>query len=196
MGTKRPTSGAPPEQAMSKTYDIEQTTAGILSGLDQLAATSPPPARAERAGKRTILAQDAVRARIRKMIEAGYQPTQIASICEQAGMPVLARTITGICASNDPDSSPARQPVRRKRRSRRKPSASKSATGPSASAVSDHDVAGASATEPPASGTALTPSPGGTDPNDELRRLLAEGDEDSGGGAGRKKRRGNFIGED
>ena len=176
---------------MSKTYDIEQTTAGILSGLDQLAATSPPPARAERAGKRAILAQDAVRARIRKMIEAGYQPTQIASICEQAGMPVLARTITGICASNDPDSSPARCPARRKRRLRRKTSAEKVATGPAASAVSDHDVAGAPATEPPP-----TSAPGSTDSNDELRRLLADGEEDGTSGAARKKRHGNFIGED
>ena len=34
------------------------------------------------------------------------------------------------------------------------------------------------------------------DANDELRRLLADGEEDGTGGAGRKKRRGNFIGED
>jgi hypothetical protein len=181
---------------MSKTYDIEQTTAGILSGLDQLNATEPQPARAERVGKRAILAQDAVRARIREMIEAGYQPAQIAKVCDHAGMPVLARTITEICASNNPGAGLTRRSARRKRRSRRKTSAEQVATGPAASAVSDHDVAGAPATEPPQSGTALTPSPGSTDPNDELRRLLAEGDEDSGGGAGRKKRHGNFIGED
>lgn len=161
---------------MSKTYDIEQTTAGILSGLDQLAATDPPPARAERAGKRAILAQDAVQARIREMIEAGYQPTQIARICEQAGMPVLARTITGICASNDPDASPARLPARRKRRSRRKAAAEKAATNPTASTVPEPESV--------------------PDPNDELRRLLADGEEDGTSGAARKKRHGNFIGED
>ena len=141
---------------MSKTYDIEQTTAGIFSGLDQLAATDPPPARTERAGKRTILAQDAVRARIRQMIEAGYQPAQIAKVCDQAGMPVLARTITEICASDDPEASPVRRPARRKRRSRRK-SAAIAATDTAASPVSDPDTVSSPATEPPVSGITLAP---------------------------------------
>ena len=131
---------------MSKTYDIDQTTAGILSGLAELAATDPPPARAERAGKRTILAQDAVQARIREMIEAGYQPAQIAKVCEQAGMPVLARTIIGICAADDPDASPARQPGRRKRRVRRKPSASKAAIGTTGTTTRAESDTGAGAT--------------------------------------------------
>lgn len=190
---------------MSKTYDIAQTTAGILAGLDGLAESEPPPARAERAGKRAILARDAVRARIRQMIEAGYQPAQIAQVCEQAGMPVLARTITEFCASDDPAASPARRPARRKRRSRRKSAAAKAATGIATSAESNPDTARPPATEPSVSGTTLptaqepterpssestaTPS---TDPNDELRRTLIRDSEAERA----RRRRGKFIGED
>ena len=179
--------------ATREKYDLGKIGDAILTGLETLAQT--PVAKKPRVGsKRAVLTQDRVRDRIREMLDQGYAPSDIAEACKAAGMPILGKTIIQYCRT--PDDEPTRAPTRRKRRSRRKPSASKSATGPSASAVSDHDVAGAPATEPPASGTALTPSPRSTDPNDELRRILAEGDEDSGGGAGRKKRRGNFIGED
>ena len=54
--------------------------------------------------------------------------------------------------------------------------------------------AAANTTAAPANTTADAPAKSG-DANDELRRLLADGEEDGTGGTGRKKRRGNFIGE-
>lgn len=179
--------------ATREKYDLTKIGDAILISLDTMAKT-PPPTKVRTGSKRAVLTQDRVRDRIRAMLDQGYAPSDIAEACKAAGMPVLGKTIMQYCRA--PGSEPAGAPTRRKRRSRRKTSAEKVATGPAASAVSDHDVAGAPATEPPPSGTALTPSPGSTDPNDELRRLLADGEEDGTSGAGRKKRRGNFIGED
>ncbi len=177
--------------ATREKYDLGKIGDAILTGLDAMAKT-PPPTKVRTGSKRAVLTQDRVLDRIRAMLDQGYAPSDIAEVCEAAGMPILGKTIAQYCRT--PDGEPARAPTRRKRRSRRKTAAGKAATNPTASTVPETEsVPDATTITSAQSSTEERPS---TDPNDELRRLLAEGDEDSGGGAGRKKRRGNFIGED
>ena len=174
-----------------ETYDITAIGDAILTGLEKLALT--PVARRPREGsKRAVLTQDRVRERIRAMLDQGYAPSDIAETCKAAGMPILGKTITQYCRT--PAGEPTRAPTRRKRRERSKASATKAASGTATSTVSETDSVPTAPTVPLSqSPTEERPS---TDPNDELRRLLADGEEDGTSGAARKKRHGNFIGED
>ena len=123
--------------ATREKYDLGKIGDAILTGLEKLAQT--PIAKKPHAGsKRAVLRQDRVRDRIRELLEKGYAPSQVAKVCEEAGMPILGKTIAQYCRT--PDGAPARQPGRRKRRVRRKPSASKAAIGTTTRAVSGTDA--------------------------------------------------------
>ena len=178
--------------ATREKYDLTKIGDAILISLDTMAKT-PPPTKVRTGSKRAVLTQDRVRDRIRAMLDQGYAPSDIAEACKAAGMPILGKTITQYCRT--PDGEQARAPTRRKRRSRRKSAAAIAATRTTSSVVSDPDTVRASAAQLPVHDAVLAPATS-TDPNDELRRLFADGEEDSSGGPGRKKRRGNFIGED
>ena len=123
--------------ATREKYDLGKIGDAILTGLDTMAKTPPTP-KVRTGSKRAVLTQDRVRDRIRALLDQGYAPSDIAEACKAAGMPILGKTIIQYCRT--PDGEPTRAPTRRKRRSRRKPSASKAAIGTTTRAASGTDA--------------------------------------------------------
>ncbi len=175
--------------ATREKYDLTKIGDALLTGLDTMAKTPPPP-KVRTGSKRAVLTQDRVRDRIRALLDHGYTPDMIADVCMAAGMSILGKTITQYCRT--PDGEPVRRPTRRGKRSRRKSAAAKAATGIAASAESNPDTARPPATEPSVSGTTLPTAATSTDPNYELRRTLVSDSETDRA----RRRRSKFIGED
>ena len=123
--------------ATREKYDLGKIGDALLTGLDTMAKTPPPP-KVRTGSKRAVLTQDRVRNRIRALLDQGYTPDMIADVCKATGMPVLGKTIMQYCRT--PDGEPVRRPASRGKRSWRKSATATAAIRTTTGAESDTDA--------------------------------------------------------